>query len=122
MSSTALAPSQSHSHGGITEEHENDAASRRSSHDMEKAESPEPEQPPVENDFLSRASTRRSRLDRTESRRGSLPVGFQAGLGESNLNRTAELELQRLKSQRNAEDGKPDDPDLVEWSGPDDPG
>jgi MFS transporter, DHA1 family, multidrug resistance protein len=51
-----------------------------------------------------------------------MPVSFTAGFGEGNLDRQAELELQRTKSHHNAEQGKSDDPNLVEWSGPEDPG
>ena len=65
---------------------------------------------------------RSTQSSRSRSRRRSIPVGFTAGFGEGNLGRQVELELQRTKSLHNVEQGKNDDPNLVEWSGPDDPG
>ncbi|KAF2765139.1 MFS general substrate transporter [Teratosphaeria nubilosa] len=72
---------------------------------------------------LESIKSRQSQASKASHRsRSRLGVGFTAGLDEQNFDRDTELELQRTKSHRNAELGKEDDPNLVEFCGPDDPG
>jgi hypothetical protein len=70
---------------------------------------------------LELSRSRPSLQSRSRSR-GRLPAGFTAGFNEGNFDGEEELEMQRTKSQRNIEKGISDDPNLVEWMGPDDPG
>ena len=71
---------------------------------------------------LAHSMSRQSQPERCMTRIRSAPFGFTAGLNEENFDRSAALEQQKLRNERNAKQGSEKDPNLVEWDGPDDPG
>ena len=70
---------------------------------------------------LAPTYSRTSQIERTVSRR-SVPFGVTAGLGEENFDIASKIESQQIRNEREATNGNDFDPNLVDWSGPDDPG
>lgn len=63
-------------------------------------------------------------LDKTTSQdptsRAGLPFGLTTGLNQNNYSAEADVEKQRIRNEKANDNGEDKDPNLVEWSGPDD--